>query len=133
MTDISGGRVLLFTRDEQGDQITTSRVILDEDSSPYAIAVRWAPVMEDWLCTVSSSGVDGVIYVRDRPLRHLVDVLENVVVTGRPRGALVMVTTTGLEPTRDSWIEGAVIRYFPDGIDAATAPTFLTFSFDTTP
>lgn len=120
MTTILTGTPLEFTNNETGDQLTTSRVILDEDQPPYAIAVRYQPAMQSWLCSVASSGTAGTRFVTDRPLRAKGDVLANIVTEGRPRGALVMVTRDGLDPTRETWTEGGRLVYFPQGIESVT-------------
>ena len=113
MTVLAGIQIP-FTVNERGDQITTSRLQLDDGAPPVSIACRYQPSMGRWLTTVSST--DGTVFVSDRGLEHQEDVLDNIVTTGRPRGAIVCLTSDGLAPTRTVWTDGGQLVYFPDGI-----------------
>lgn len=104
-----------FVRNDAGDQITTSRIVLDAGDLPVQLAARYRPVLEGWTCTVIRT--DGTVVVSDALLNFLEDVFSNVVKESRPTGSIVPVTRDRTDPGRDAWTTGGRLYYVPGGVD----------------
>lgn len=108
-------RPIDFVLNETGDQLVTSRIVLDEGQPPVSIAVRYQSVMEGWTCTVTQS--DGTVLISDALLNHLEGVFSNVVAPMRPAGDIVPITRDGSDPGRDAWTRGGRLYYVTAGLD----------------